>query len=308
MNQAPFSSRALGRTTLRVSPIAYGCWRFAGTDVKSARAKVEAALERGIDFFDHADIYGFDGKGGFGDAETLFGQVLAEAPELRSRMVIATKGGITPPVPYNSSTEHLQLAAESSLRRLRTDVIDLYQIHRPDFLAHPEDVASALIALRDAGKIREVGVSNYTVAQTRALQAHLPFPLATHQPEFSPWAPEALRDGVLDLCMETGMTPLAWSPLAGGRLGLTLDEAAALPRGAELRALLTVLDRIAQEQQVTRAAVAIAWVMHHPSRTIPILGTQRIDRLEACLAARQVTLSRQQWNEILVASEGRPLP
>ncbi|MFZ9886293.1 MAG: aldo/keto reductase [Myxococcota bacterium] len=308
MNQAPYSPRALGRTTLRVSPIAYGCWRFAGTTVNAARTKVEAALERGIDFFDHADIYGFQGQGGFGDAESLFGEVLAEAPQLRSRMVIATKGGITPPVPYNSSIEHLRLAAEASLRRLRIDVIDLYQIHRPDFLAHPEDVARALSDLREAGKIREVGVSNYTVAQTRALQAHLSFPLATHQPELSPWAPAALRDGVLDLCMETGMTPLAWSPLAGGRLGLSLEEAAGEPRGAELVALLTLLDRIASEQGVTRAAVAIAWVMHHPSRAIPILGTQRIDRLEACLAARQVSLTRQQWNEILVASEGRPLP
>lgn len=300
--------RKLGQTEQSVFPIAYGLWRFAGTDVKTAREKVEAALECGMTLFDHADVYGCDGGGAFGDAEELFGKVLKEAPQLRTRMTIATKGGIVLGVPYDSSAHYLRSAVEASLRRLRIDVIDLYQIHRPDFLGHPEEIAGVLSTLRQEGKIREVGVSNYTPSQFRALQAWLPFPIATHQPEFSCWQHHALRDGILDQCLERRVTPLAWSPLAGGRLGQALETAQQEIGGNRLVALLTVLDRIAQAQDVSRSAVALAWILAHPAGIIPIIGTQTISRIKDSVSAVRVQLTRSEWNEILVAAQGEPLP
>ncbi len=305
MDALPIRSepRALGPTPLRAFPIAYGCWRFAGTSVREAREKVEGALALGIDLFDHADIYGGDGA-----AEELFGRVLAEAPSLRARMLLATKGGIVRGVPYDSGAAHLAAACEASLERLRTDVVDLYQIHRPDLLAHPQELAGTLDRLRRAGKIREVGVSNFTRTQFDALQRHLPFPIATHQPELSPWCLDPLRDGVLDQCMERDVTPLAWSPLAGGRLGLAPEAAVREPEGSRLAALLTCLDGLAAREGVSRAAVALAWTLAHPSRPIVLLGTQRMERVRESLAALRVRLSRRDWYAVMQASQGGPLP
>jgi len=300
--------RRLGASGLSCFPIAYGLWRFAGTDVATGRAKVEAALEAGIDLFDHADIYGCDGGGSFGDAELLFGKVLAEAPHLRDRMTIASKGGIVLGLPYDSSAGWLRQACEDSLRRLQIDTIDLYQIHRPDFLGHPAEVAATLTALRDEGKIRHVGVSNYTPSQFRALQAHLPFAIATHQPEFSCWSHAPLRDGILDQCMELGVTPLAWSPLAGGRLFRAPDAAATAGERARLIDLQGVLDEVANAQGVSRTAVALAWLLAHPAGVVPIIGTQRIDRIQDSMKALSVTLDRPTWNRILIAAQGEPLP
>ncbi|MEC9389834.1 MAG: aldo/keto reductase [Myxococcota bacterium] len=300
--------RPLGRSGLSAFPIAYGLWRFAGTDVPTARAKIDAALEAGIDLFDHADVYGCDGGGQFGDAEELFGRALAEQPSLRDGMIIASKGGIVLGRPYDSSAGWIRQACEDSLRRLGVDSIDLYQIHRHDFVAHPAELASVLTSLRDEGKIRAVGVSNYTPSQFRALQAHLPFPLATHQPEFSCWRHMALRDGVLDQCMETGVTPLAWSPLGGGVIGMTIDAAEEQPNGDRLAGLLKRLDATASAQGVSRSAVALAWVLAHPAGVIPIIGTQRPERILASLEAFDVSLDRATWNQILEAAQGEPLP
>ncbi len=302
------SPRPLGKSGLSAFPLAYGLWRFGGTSVAEARAKVETALEAGIDLFDHADIYGVDGGGSFGDAEALFGKVLAEAPHLRDRMIIASKGGIVLGRPYDSSPAWLRQACEDSLRRLQVDTIDLYQIHRPDFLGHPARIAEVLTALRDEGKIRHVGVSNYTPSQFRALQAHLPFPIATHQPQFSCWHHAPLRDGVLDQCLELGVTPLAWSPIAGGRMGMSVADAAQSAEGQRLADLLTVLDGVAEAQGVSRTAVALAWLLAHPAGVIPILGTQRLERIRSSVQAFDVTLDRATWNAILVAAQGEPLP
>lgn len=294
--------RALG-ASMRVFPIAFGCWRFAGTPVGDARRKIEAALEAGIDLFDHADIYGGDGA-----AEALFGHVLAEAPSLRQRMVIATKGGIVPGVPYDSGAAHLAAACEGSLKRLRIDGIDLYQIHRPDLLTHPHELAGVLDRLRREGKIREVGVSNFTPAQFDALQRHLPFPIAAHQPEFSAFALAPLRDGVLDQCMARDVTPLAWSPLARGLLGLPVAAARNEVDGARLASLLEKLDALAAREEVARSAVALAWILAHPSRPVPILGTQRAERIRESLGAFRVRLSRHDWYAVLEASQGERLP
>lgn len=295
--------RPLGRSALRVFPVGFGCWRLVGSDVSAARARLEAAIEAGIDLFDLADVYGLDHGGrSFGESEALFGRVLAAAPELRERMVIATKGGIVPGVPYDASAAHLTAACEASLKRLGVDRIDLYQIHRPDWLAHPAETAGALVRLRETGKLRQVGVSNYTAAQFDALQRHLPFPIATHQPEFSCARLDPLRDGVLDQCLREGVTPLAWSPLAGGRLG---DDARP---DAALGVLHTVLDAIAAREGAGRSAVAIAWLLAHPAGVVPIVGTQNPSRLAACLRAFDVHLTRQDWYQIVVASQREPLP
>jgi predicted oxidoreductase len=305
MDTIPLSPalRSLGRSSLRAFPLAYGCWRFAGTDVRVARAKVEAAIEIGINLFDHADIYG-----GNGAAEELFGHVLAEIPHLRDSMLIATKCGVVPGIPYDCSAAHIARACEGSLRRLRIDVIDLYQIHRPDLLADPWEIAGALTQLRDAGKIREVGVSNYTVSQFETLQRHLPFPIATHQPELSCWWLEPFRGGLLDQCLRERVTPLAWSPLAGGHLGLPVDAARGKTDGARLAALIQCLDGLAARDGVPRTAVALAFLLAHPAGIIPILGTQRPERIRESLAAFRVQLTRADWYAIFAASQGKPLP
>ncbi len=214
-------------------------------------------------------------------------------------MVLATKGGIAPPTPYDSSPEGLRAACEASLRRLGVDVIDLYQIHRADLLTHPADVAATLAALRDEGKIREVGVSNHTPAQVDALRAHLPFPLVSNQPEYSAVHLDPLRDGTFDACMRDGVVPLVWSPLAGGRLA----------SGDGVRPeLLAVLDGLAEREGVDRATVALAFALAHPSRPVAIIGTQRPERITASLAALRVGLDRADVYSIIQASEGVPLP
>jgi predicted oxidoreductase len=295
--------RPLGRSSLHAFPLAYGSWRFAGSSLREARAKIDAALEIGVNLFDHADIYGGDGA-----AEELFGKVLAEAPHLRSRMLVATKGGIVPGVPYDSSAAHLREAFEASLRRLRVDTIDLYQIHRPDLLAHPGEIADAFVRLRDAGKLREVGVSNYTPSQFEALQRFLPFPIATHQPELSCWALAPLRDGLLDQCLRLHVTPLAWSPLAGGLLGVGVAEARGRAGGERLVALLGILDALAVREGVGRGAIALAFLLAHPAGVIPILGTQRVGRIRESTDALRVHLSRADWYAVLEASQGAGHP
>jgi predicted oxidoreductase len=297
----PRERRVLGETGLPVSPLAWGMWRFHGFEPARAAVLVNAALEAGITLFDTADIYGFTGTGGFGDAETLLGRVFAQDPALRGRMVLATKGGITPPTPYNSSAAYLIAACEASLRRLHTDHVDLYQIHRPDTLAHPEEVAGALARLREAGKILHAGVSNYSAAQASALQAFLPFPLASHQPEFSPLAIAPISDGVLDQAMAHRMSVLAWSPLGGGRLGGAGDD-------SRTRGVIAALDRIAARDEVTRTAVAYAWVMAHPAHPIPIIGSQQPDRIRQAAQAFEVKLSRDDWYAVLTAAREMPLP
>ena len=292
-------SRSLGSLT-PVGPIAYGQWRFTDDDPSVGRRLLETALDAGMNLIDTADVYGFDWGGtGFGQVEEILGRILADAPGLRDRMVLATKGGITPPTPYDSSPKYLRSACEASLRRLQTDVIDLYQIHRPDVYTHPADVAITLNALRAEGKIREVGVSNHTPAQVAALQAHLEFPIVSNQPEFSAAVLAPMRDGTLDQCMEMRIAPIAWSPLAGGRLAT----------GEGIRPeLLAVLDELAEREGVDRSQLALAFVLAHPSAPIAIIGSQNADRIRSSTAALGVTLDRSDVYAIVQASEGVPLP
>jgi predicted oxidoreductase len=295
----------LGRSGLEVAPLGWGMWRFAAADPDTAQQRIETALETGCTLFDTADIYGYSTPAGFGGAELLLGRVLRAAPALRQRMVLATKGGIYPPLPYDSSADYLAQACDKSLQRLGIDCIDLYQIHRPDLLTHPHEVAATLERLLQAGKIRAAGVSNYSAAQLDALCACMPFPLASIQPEFSPLAIEPLSDGVLDAAMRHGIGVLAWSPLGQGRLG---ENASATKSDERATAVRSVLDGIAARAHVPRTAVAYAWVMAHPSRPIPLVGSQNPDRIREAAAAYAVHIRREEWYQVLEAARGEPLP
>lgn len=290
-------ARTLGQ--FEVGPISYGLWRYTNDDLTVAQELIETALDNGLNLIDTSDVYGFDWGGtGFGSVEEILGQVLAASPGLRDRMVLATKGGILPPLPYDSSAAYLRTACEDSLRRLNTETIDLYQIHRPDMFTHPAEVAGTLAALRNEGKIREVGISNHTPDQYDALAAHLPFAMVSTQPEYSVLHLAPLRDGTFDRCMRDGVTPLAWSPLGGGRL---FDDSPS----PELAA---ALDSLAERENVDRAAIAIAFVLAHPSRPVAIVGTQRPERIAGSTAALGVQLDRADVYTLVQASEGVPLP
>lgn len=275
-------------------------WRFAGDDLAAARGRIEAALDAGVTLFDTADIYGPDNGEVFGASEALLGRVLAEAPHLRARMVIATKGGIAMGVPYNSSESYLASAIDASLHRLKVERVALWQIHRPDMLTHPAETGRALVQAHAAGKIGAVGVSNFTPAQVEALSAHLDLPVVSIQPEFSPLATAALTDGVLDQAVARGMAVLAWSPLGGGRL--------AQPDTPRARAAAAALDETANAFGVSRAAAAYSWIMTHPARPIPIVGTQNPARIAEIPQAYVPRWTRARWYAVLQAAMGEPLP
>jgi predicted oxidoreductase len=297
---SPPRMRALYPAGPEVSSVAWGMWRFAGDDVAAAEARVQAALDAGVTLFDTADIYGPDNGEPFGAAEALLGRVLAGNPGLRDQMVIATKGGISMGVPYDSSAGYLGAAIDASLARMGVDHVALWQIHRPDILTHPAEIGEALLAAHQAGKIGAVGVSNFTPWQVEALAAHLPLPIVSCQPEFSPLAVAPLGDGVLDQAIARGMAVLAWSPLGGGRLGNPADE--------RTRAVAAALDAKAKQAGVSRAAAAYSWIMAHPARPIPIVGTQSVPRIAEIPDAYTPTWTRAEWYEVLVAARGEPLP
>jgi len=298
----PPATRQLGASGIEVSPIAWGMWRLTenGRSVAEAARLVHAALDAGITFLDTADIYGFDGNGGFGDAEALLGEVLAADPSLRGRMVLATKGGILPPLPYDQSADYLRKAIDASLARLKVDSVDLWQIHRPDILAHPQEVARVLDDAVASGKIKSLGVSNFTMAQTAALNHFLGTKLATTQPEISPLRIDCFENGELDQAMMLGLTPMAWSPLGGGRL--------AAPESARDKAVAAALDVVAEAQGVSRTVAAYSWLMAHPAGIIPIIGSQNAARIAEGAEALKVRWTRTDWYAVLVAARGERLP
>jgi predicted oxidoreductase len=296
----PAPTRPLYAGGPTVSSLAWGMWRFAGDDLAAAESRVQAALDAGVTLFDTADIYGPDNGEAFGSAEALLGRVLARNPSLAPRMTIATKGGISMGVPYDSSANYLASAIDASLKRLGVDQVALWQIHRPDMLTHPAEVARALADAHAAGKIGAIGVSNFTASQVCALAAHAKLPIVSVQPEFSPLAVAPLFDGVLDQAMAMGLTVLAWSPLGGGRLGDPQDD--------RTRAVAEALDAKAAETGVSRAAAAYSWIMAHPSRPIPIVGTQTVARIAEIPDTYRPTWTRAEWYAVLTASMGEPLP
>ena len=284
----------------QVGPLAFGCWRLVGDDVANATRRIETALDHGLTLIDNADVYGLDWGGqAFGESETLLGKVLAGDKTLRDRMVLASKGGIIPGIPYVASADYLNAAVDASLARLQTDHIDLYQIHRPDMFAHPAETAAALDTLVQAGKIGMVGISNYTQAQEDALRGFLKAPLVSLQSEYSLAALTMLRDGSLDRCMVSETAFLAWSPLAGGKL-ISGDD---MPTD-----LMNKIDALAARENTDRAGIALGFVLAHPSAPIAIIGSQNTARIEAAAQSLSVSLTRQDVYALIEAAEGVPLP
>lgn len=245
---------------------------------------------------DTADIYCLGEPRGFGGAEEVLGDVLKASPSLREQMYLATKGGIDAVRPYNSTYDYLIAAMDKSLTRLKTDYVDLYQVHRPDITTPMSEMARALNQMVSQGKTRNIGVSNFTVAQTRALQAHLETDIVSTQPEFSALCQAPLTDGTLDWCQETGAKALAWSPLAGGRLF------------SENNVVTDTLDRLAETYGSTRGAIALAFTMGHGADVIPIIGTQKTDRIIETAKAAELPLTARDFYDIVEAYRGAPMP
>ena len=288
-----------------VGPVGFGLWRFAGHDLSEAERLIGTALDHGLTLMDNADVYGFGGPRGFGGAEVLLGEVLTRNPSFRDRMVLVTKGGVDLPTPYDATRDYLLKACDASLARMGVDAVDLYLVHRPDPLAHPAETGAALDEIVRSGRAARVGVSNYTPTQARALAAHMDARISVHQPELSAWAQDAIFDGTLDWCLETGAGVLAWSPLARG--ALATGEA---PKGADEAAyarVLSVLDDLAARHDATRSQVALAFVSQHPAAPVPLIGTQRPERIAEAAESVSVRLSRADWFSLVEARRG-PLP
>lgn len=312
----------LGSTDLQVTRLCYGAMRISGTwdrDKVDAAAiergirSLEAAVEAGYTFIDHADIYGDT------TCEMIHGLALDRHPEWREQLVVATKCGIRfedepsgTPHRYDFDGDYIRQSIDGSLQRLKLERIDLYQLHRPDWLADPAEIAQAMIDIHKAGKVRYFGVSNFRPTLVNALQASLPFPLVSNQVQIHLLRLDCFEDGTLDQCLEKNMTPLAWSPVAGGRLGAALDEKAPLPSETDAQAgiivrLRPVLAQVAKEYGVTPLAILLAWQMRHPSKIIPILGTVRPEVMREAAKADDITLDRDNWYRILRVARGRKL-
>jgi predicted oxidoreductase len=310
---------SLGVSSLTSSRLAYGCWRVAGSwDPSKVTAQTRAAGKRailtafecGYTLFDNADIYCL------GEAERILGEVLKEAPEMRNRALIATKGGIRrggephsdSPARYDFSAEHIINACEASLRRLGIETIDLYMLHRPDYLANPEEIAGAFTKLRASGKARCFGVSNFRPTLVTALQAACPMPLVAHQVEVSLAHLEAFSDGTLDQCLIERITPMAWSPLGGGLIADGAKDLLPSQKAYRADRFMPTLDEIARARGATRASVALAWLLLHPSKIQPIVGSISPQRIRDAAKADEIALSRDEWYRLLIAARGEPLP
>lgn len=305
----------LGPSDLIVSRLCYGCMRITGTwdrtkvdqpVIDRAIKMIETAFEVGYTFFDHADIYGDT------SCESVFGLALKKHPEWRKQMVIATKCGIrfedepTPGLPhrYDFSREHIIQSAHDSLERLGIDTLDLFYLHRPDFLADPEEIATAFQELRKSGKVRWFGVSNFRPDMLRMLQKHLPFPLICNQIEIHALRLDPFTDGSLDQCLETGITPVSWSPIAHGRLGDKYDPGT----DAHLRVLQQTIDQAAQSFGIKRSEMAVAWLLRHPAKIVPIIGTTNLDRIHESVKSLNKVVDRETWYRIMLAARGQKLP
>lgn len=284
------------------SRLVMGYWRLMDWNM-SARELVsfiEQHLDLGITTVDHADIYG-----GY-QCEAAFGEALKLTPQLRDRMEIVTKCGIATTAKaenkighYITDRAHIVESAETSLKNLAVEHLDLLLIHRPDPLMDADEVAEAFLQLHQAGKVRHFGVSNFTPAQFSLLQSRLPFTLATNQVEISPVHQPLLLDGTLDQLQQLRIRPMAWSCLGGGRL--FNDET--------FQPLRDELQQVAQEIGAqTIEQVVYAWVMRLPSQPLPIIGSGKIERVRSAIHALSLEMTRQQWFRIRKAALGYDVP
>lgn len=289
-------------TGLSVSRMVYGMWRLGddkNTSPNHVQAKIEACLEQGITTMDQADIYGDYG------AEALLGECFKSAPQLREKVEIVTKCGIVAPIGryssarvkhYDTTRAHIEASVDKSLKLMNIDQIDLLLIHRPDPLMDHVETGTALDELIDTGKVKAVGVSNFRPWDWRLLQSAMDSLLATNQIELSVLENSSFTNGDLAFLQEHGVSPMAWSPLAGGALF-----------SGEHEQLNAKLSTIATEQNVDPAAVAVAWLLSHPAKIIPILGTNNLERISKMSDALTVEMDSETWFEIYTIAIGREI-
>ncbi|MFJ3963459.1 aldo/keto reductase family oxidoreductase [Streptomyces sp. NPDC090036] len=307
--------------------VLYGCMGLGGSwdpdpygpaDIDAAEAAVGAALDSGITTFDHADIYRH------GKAEAVFGEVLARTPGLRERITLQTKCGIRlgdkeRPGIYDLRAESITRRVEESLGRLRTDVIDVLLLHRPDPLADVDSIAAALTSLHRQGLVRAFGVSNMGAAQIAHLQARLDVPLVANQLEMSlhsrdwveagvllntpPSARNGFPFGTLEHCRDHGIRLQAWGALAQGRFTGREQTPAE-------RATAELLADLARQKDTTPEVVLLWWLMRHPAGIAPVIGSARPERIRACRDAvlREPELTHEEWYELWITARGVPLP
>ena len=300
----------IGDTNLEVSEIGLGCMRITELqDKKEVRNLIDTAMDQGIDFFDHADIY--DG----GHAEEVFGEVVE--PAMRQNMIIQSKCGIIPGKAYDFSKEHILRSVEESLKRLRTDYLDILLLHRPDTLMELEEVAEAFELLEKSGKVRYFGVSNQNSMQIELLNKYCGNRIKINQLQFSIAHCDivdsglnvnvhseagANRDGsILEYCRLKDITIQAWSPFQYGMFeGVFLNN-------EKFPKLNKLVDELAEKYQVTNNAIAVAWILRHPARIQPIVGTTNKNRLTDICKASEVKLTREEWYALYMAA-GKVLP
>lgn len=263
---------------------------------------IERSIAIGLKDFDHADIYGDY------TTEADFGKALKEKPHLREEMQITTKCGIRMPAEnrpknklksYDSGEEYILQSVENSLRNLHTDYIDVLLLHRPDFLMNPNEIAETFEKLKDDGKVRFFGVSNFTISQFDMINSV--FPLVTHQIEASLSHLDPFEDGSLDQLLMKNIRPTAWSPLGGGhfmRKGNTKSQ----------QELNTTLKALSEKYELNNAQLMLLFLKKHPSGIIPVLGTSKTERLEEALQVESKSIEKEDWYALYSASKGEELP
>ena len=300
----------VANSNLTVSEISLGLMRIASMAKSEIAELIHTAVDEGIDFFDHADIYGG------GECEAKFAEALDMNPRVRETMYIQSKCGIRKGA-FDFSKEHILTAVDGSLRRLRTDYLDVLLLHRPDALVEPEEVAEAFTILQSSGKVRNFGISNQNPMQIELLKRYVKQPLIFNQLQLSITNTGMIDAGlnvnmeidrsvdrdnsILDYCRLHDITIQPWSPFQYGFFeGTFLGN----PKFPELN---QKIDEIAAQYNVTNTAIAIAWLLRHPARMQPILGTTNVQRVKDACKASGVRLSRQEWYAIYLAA-GNKLP
>ncbi|GAA4080228.1 aldo/keto reductase [Amphibacillus indicireducens] len=300
----------LGTSDLNVSTIGLGCMRMNGLSIEDANRVIENALELGINFFDHADLYGQ------GKSEEIFAEAIDMNPSIREKMIIQTKCGIRNGF-FDFSKDHIINSVEGSLKRLKTDYIDVFLLHRPDALVEPEEVAEAFDHLYQSGKVRHFGVSNHNPYQIELLKKSLNQDLIANQLQmslmFTPMIdaglnvnmqdePAYVRDGgILDYSRLHNMTIQPWSPFQYGFFeGVFIDN-------DKFPEVNQKLQHYADKYNVTKTTIAIAWLLRHPAKMQPIVGTMNRERLKEIAKAAEITLLREEWYD-LYRTAGNRLP
>lgn len=287
------------------SKIALGFWRLHEWDMNQTELieYVEKAIDLGITTFDHADIYGSYGN------EELFGFVLKEKPELREKMELVSKCGIclisekrfeNRIQHYNTTSHYIRMSVERSLKKLHTDYLDLILIHRPDPLMDAEEMADIFSVLIAEGKVKQVGVSNFTPSQFDMFQSKLDIPLVTNQVECSLLHLDPIYDGTFDQAQKLNRSPMIWSPFAGGRLFTDQSDRVQHVRNA--------CEELASKYEVSKDQIALAWLFQLPSKPQAVVGTGKIERLESAANSLNFQIERQDWYYLLEAANGHPVP